>query len=92
MKTYYASDFLYISTLGFAKLSLIYFFYSIHVQRGQRRFALAFALFILAWTFASLAAVAFQCGLPKPWEMLTLHCYSTVSRFNAIPVIWFYAC
>lgn len=82
-KGYYASNFLYILTLGFAKLSLVSFFYSVHHQRGQRRAVLAIGIFILAWTLASLAAVAFQCGLPKPWEVLTLHCYNIVSMARA---------
>ena len=80
-KGYYASDFLYVLTLGFAKLSLVSFFYSVHHQRGQRRAVLAIGIFIIAWTLASLAAVAFQCGLPKPWEVLTLHCYNLVCLF-----------
>lgn len=79
-KGYYASEFLYILTIGFAKLSLVAFFYSVYHQRGQRRAVLAIGIFIFAWTLASIAAVAFQCGLPKPWETLTLHCYNIVSR------------
>ena len=78
-KAYYASEYLYILTIGFAKLSLVSFFYSVHHQRGQRRAVLAIGIFIFAWTLASLATVAFQCGLPKPWEVLTLHCYNIVS-------------
>lgn len=78
-KGYYASNLLYITSLGFAKLSLVTFFYGIHIQRAQRRVVLCFGIFVLAWTLASLAAVAFQCGLPKPWEVLTLHCYNSVS-------------
>ncbi|KAF9729668.1 hypothetical protein PMIN04_011227 [Paraphaeosphaeria minitans] len=85
-KGYYASEFFYILTLGFAKLSLVTFFYSMsHHQRGQRRAVLAISIFILAWTLASLAAVAFQCGLPKPWEVLTLHCHN-------IGVFWIVYC
>ncbi|OAF99950.1 uncharacterized protein CC84DRAFT_1129779 [Paraphaeosphaeria sporulosa] len=85
-KGYYASEFLYILTIGFAKLCLVSFFYSVsHHQRGQRRAVLAIGIFILAWTLASLAAVAFQCGLPKPWEILTLHCYN-------IGVFWIVYC
>ncbi|KAF2438092.1 hypothetical protein P171DRAFT_437174 [Karstenula rhodostoma CBS 690.94] len=84
-KGYYASDFLYILTIGFAKLALVSFFYNVHHQRGQRRAVLAIGIFILAWTLASLVAVAFQCGLPKPWEILTLHCYN-------IGVFWIVYC
>ena len=83
-KTLYASNFFYVLTLGFAKLSLLSFFYSIYHQRGQRRVVLAIGIFILAWTIASLATVAFQCGLPKPWEVLTLHCFNVVSSIVAL--------
>ncbi|KAF2192970.1 hypothetical protein K469DRAFT_652714 [Zopfia rhizophila CBS 207.26] len=76
-RSYYASDFFYISSICFAKLSLIAFFYGIGIKQTQRRIVKGFGVFILLWTFASLIAVAFQCGLPRPWEMLTLHCYNT---------------
>jgi hypothetical protein len=83
MKGYYASNFLYIAALGFAKLALVTFFYHIHkVQQTHRRFVLGFGVFILVWTLASLVAVAFQCGLPRPWEVLTLHCYHSVSGYR----------
>ncbi|KAJ4299040.1 hypothetical protein N0V90_004284 [Kalmusia sp. IMI 367209] len=77
MKGYYASDFLYVSSLCFAKLSLMSLFYGVLHKPGQRRLVLGIGIFILAWTLASLAAVAFQCGLPRPWEILTLHCFNT---------------
>ncbi|KAF2679767.1 hypothetical protein K458DRAFT_393607 [Lentithecium fluviatile CBS 122367] len=77
MKAYYASNFLYIATIGLAKLSLITFFYRDHNQRNQHRYVLGFGIFVLAWTLISIVAVAFQCGLPKPWEVFTLHCYNS---------------
>jgi hypothetical protein len=79
MKGYYASDFLYISALGFAKLSLVTYFYRIVHHRSQRRMVFGLGIFILVWSCASLAAVAFQCKLPTPWAMMTLDCYNTVS-------------
>ncbi|CAI6331694.1 unnamed protein product [Periconia digitata] len=88
MKAYYASNFLYIASLGFAKLSLVVFFYKIHqVQRTQRRVVLGFGIFILAWTVASLVAIAFQCGLPQPWEMFSLHCYDLGSFWVVFCII-----
>ncbi|KAF2117181.1 hypothetical protein BDV96DRAFT_19997 [Lophiotrema nucula] len=77
MKGYYASDFLYVLSICFAKLSLVAWFYSIGVDTIHRRVVQALGIFILAWTSASLIAVAFQCGLPRPWEILTLHCYNS---------------
>ncbi|KAF2870022.1 hypothetical protein BDV95DRAFT_71621 [Massariosphaeria phaeospora] len=80
MKAYYASDFLYISSLCFVKLSLVACFYKSYMKNtnpAQRRIVLGLGIFIVGWTLASLVAVAFQCGLPRPWEMMTLHCYNS---------------
>ena len=85
-KVYYASELLYVSTLGFSKLSLLSFFYGIYHQRGQRRIVLAIGIFVSVCTLALLATVAFQCGLPKPWEILTLRCFNTVSLAGGLQV------
>ncbi|KAF1829860.1 hypothetical protein BDW02DRAFT_127647 [Decorospora gaudefroyi] len=75
MKGHYASQFLYISAICFAKISILVLFYDIvAVQRWQRRFVIALGLFVIAWSTASLGAVAFQCELPRPWETLTSRC------------------
>ncbi|KAH7127207.1 hypothetical protein B0J11DRAFT_505914 [Dendryphion nanum] len=76
MKAHYASDFLYVLSICFPKLTLVAFFHRIVVQRAERRITQVFGIFIIAWTLASLAAVAFQCSLPRPWEMMTLRCYN----------------
>ncbi|KAF1850267.1 uncharacterized protein K460DRAFT_350343 [Cucurbitaria berberidis CBS 394.84] len=78
MKGYYASEFLYISAICFAKLSLLVLFYNIVVvQRLHRRFVLGFGIFIFVWTISSLLAVGLQCELPRPWEMMTLRCFNS---------------
>jgi hypothetical protein len=74
-KAYYSSDLLYISSICFGKLSLIAFFHGIKINTLQRRLVQVFGAFILVWSTVSLVAVAFQCGLPRPWEVITLHCY-----------------
>lgn len=79
MKAYYASDFLYISSLCFAKLSLIVYFGNIFFQRTHRRVVSAMGVLVGVWSAVSLGAVAFQCQLPKPWEVMTLRCYNRVS-------------
>lgn len=86
MKGYYASDFLYILSLCFAKLSLVAYFYNIVVQRAQRRVVLGIGIFILVWTSASLIAIAFQCKLPSPWAKMTLNCYNSVSCSTFLPI------
>ena len=80
MKGYYASEFLYISAICFAKLSLLVIFLNIvQMQCLYRRSVLGLGFFILAWTIGSLVTIGFQCELPQPWEMMTLRCFNIVS-------------
>jgi hypothetical protein len=79
MKAYYASELLYISSLCFSKLSILVLFYNVVVLRTHRMFVMSFGVCIFVWSLASLAAVAFQCSFPRPWEMMTLRCFNTVS-------------
>jgi hypothetical protein len=80
MKGYYASEFLYISSLCFSKLSLLVLFYTVvAIQRTHRLLVSAFGAFIVIWSIASIVVVAFQCKLPRPWEIMTLQCFNTVS-------------
>jgi len=79
MKGYYASEFNYISSICFSKLSLLVFFYTIVTrQRIHRRLILGFGTFTAVWSVGSLFVIAFQCELPRPWEMMTLRCFNTV--------------
>jgi hypothetical protein len=80
MKGYYASEFLYISSICFSKLSVLVVLYTVvAAQRTYRRLVLGFGAFISAWSVVSIIVVAFQCQLPRPWEMMTLRCFNTVS-------------
>ena len=82
MKVYYASDFLYISSLSFSKLFLIALVYAVvnnRVHRIQPTIVQGLAVLVMLWTLASLSGVAFQCSLPRPWEVLTLRCFNKVS-------------
>lgn len=78
MKGYYASELLYISSLCFSKLSVFVLFYNVVVLRTHRFFILGFGICIFTWSVASVSAAAFQCELPRPWEMMTLRCFNTV--------------
>jgi hypothetical protein len=79
MKGYYASEFLYISSICFSKLSLLVLFYNVvAVRRMHRRLMFGFGTFIVIWSMTSLVVVAFQCELPRPWEMMSLRCFNTV--------------
>lgn len=87
MKGYYASELLYIASLCFAKLSILVLFYNVVVLRTHRIFVFSFGLCIFAWSVASIVAVAFQCDMPRPWEMMTLRCFNTVSALLTVDFI-----
>ena len=40
----------------------------------MHRIYLAVGLFNVAWTIFSVLALAFQCGLPRPWEYTPQRC------------------
>ncbi|KAF2998435.1 hypothetical protein E8E13_000162 [Curvularia kusanoi] len=77
MKGLYASELLYVFSLCFAKLSILVLFYNVVVLRTHRFFVLGFGICIFAWSVASAGATAFQCDMPRPWEMMTLRCFNT---------------
>ncbi|KAG9187526.1 hypothetical protein G6011_05397 [Alternaria panax] len=75
MKGYYASEILYMAAIGFTKLSILVLFYNVvMMQRIIRRIVIAFGILILVWTIASVVTIAFQCELPRPWDMGSLQC------------------
>ncbi|KAH3913856.1 hypothetical protein HBI56_056970 [Parastagonospora nodorum] len=78
MKGNYASDFLYIASLYFSKISLLPFFYTVlPVQRMHQKAIAGFATFVSFWSIASIVAIAFQCQLPTPWESIARRCFDT---------------
>ncbi|KAH7069762.1 hypothetical protein BKA63DRAFT_88512 [Paraphoma chrysanthemicola] len=78
MKGYYASDFLYVTSICFSKLSLLALLYNVvATQRLYRRAILGFGAFVVLWSLTSVFVVAFQCELPRPWESMTLRCFNT---------------
>jgi hypothetical protein len=41
---------------------------------------------VLLWTLASVFAVAFQCGVPRPWDYLAGTCFNPVGKPATQPV------
>jgi hypothetical protein len=85
MKGYYASEILYVAAIGFAKLSLLVLFYNVVImQRIIRRVVIAFGILVIAWTIASVVAIALQCEFPRPWEIVSLRCSNAVSSMRCL--------
>jgi hypothetical protein len=91
MQGYYASEFLYISAICFSKLSILVLFYTVvAVHRMHRRLMLAFGTFVMVWSIASLLVIAFQCELPRPWDVRTLRCFNMVrmAHISSDTIVW----
>lgn len=81
MKGHFASEILYISTICFAKLSILVIFHTIfQKQRTHRRSVLIFGYFILAWSVASGLAVVLRCALPNLLKALSSQSVNAVSH------------
>ncbi|KAH6865733.1 hypothetical protein BKA58DRAFT_320778, partial [Alternaria rosae] len=97
MKGYYSSEIVYIVAIGFAKLSILVIFYNVVVtQRIIRRAVIAFGAVLSVWTVASLIAIAFQCELPQPWQIVGPRCsnsrifwivYCMIDIFTEVAII-----
>jgi len=83
MKGYYVSSFMYIAAIGSVKLSVLVIFYNIlAIQRWARRIVIATGVFVLAWSVASILAIAFQCKMPQPWKMDHSRCSNMVGNLD----------
>ncbi|KAK3329252.1 hypothetical protein B0H66DRAFT_17472 [Apodospora peruviana] len=68
LKAMYASDILFLLSLGFAKLSVCACYVSLIPANDMfhRRWSLAMASVVTLWTIAFSFAAAFRCGI-RPW-------------------------
>jgi hypothetical protein len=78
----YALGLTYIPTLCFAKLSIIALLKLITPDRTHHRMANTTAISIALGAGATELAAAFQCDLPRPWEVTGNRCYERVCYSN----------
>ncbi|KAH7338507.1 hypothetical protein BKA66DRAFT_435277 [Pyrenochaeta sp. MPI-SDFR-AT-0127] len=86
-KAYYAADLLFIITLCFVKLTLVVFFNNISADQFQKRIIMTLGVFCVAASVCMLFAAAFQCGVSRAWEVMTLHCFDQTAFWIAFGVI-----
>ena len=75
----YAGDLLYILSLTFSKISLLILLRLITPVRLQGQFISALGAALLLWGLTALLAAAFQCQVPRVWEILGNQCFHVVS-------------
>ncbi|KAI0403899.1 hypothetical protein F4802DRAFT_275383 [Xylaria palmicola] len=89
MKALYSGDILGILALGVAKISLLVSLLMITPIKWHRTSIHAVGIFIITWVVTAVFSIAFQCPLPKPWDVLDDSCIDirSVRTYNAILTI-----
>lgn len=77
---------LYLLTLSLAKTSTLLLLARLTSVQFHMLLVRSLGAVVLLWTLASVFAVAFQCGLPRPWDYLGGKCFNSVSKATAQPV------
>ncbi|PYH89695.1 hypothetical protein BO71DRAFT_444393 [Aspergillus ellipticus CBS 707.79] len=80
LKSNYAADMLYISSITFAKLSALAFM-AFLLQR-TRNIEWGIIGITVIWAISAELAVAFQCNLPQPWDWIGGRCFDRKTWWN----------
>jgi hypothetical protein len=70
---------LYLLTLSLNKTSTLLLIARLVGVKLHLVFIRVVSAVVLLWTVGSVFAVAFQCGVPRPWESLGGKCFNRVS-------------
>ncbi|KAI9641951.1 hypothetical protein NHQ30_009820 [Ciborinia camelliae] len=83
MKAEYAASLLYITSLFFAKMSIVMFIDELTPIPNERIATKILGLMISLWAITSVFAAAFQCRPPKVWDNITgdSGCFNQVRIF-----------
>ena len=69
-KNYYISNILFLITIYFAKISLVFFIMRLTPVRTTIHICYGLIAGITAWTIATTIALALQCNPPRPWDYI----------------------
>ncbi|KAI4221145.1 MAG: hypothetical protein LQ349_007916 [Xanthoria aureola] len=83
----YASEILYAITLCLAKLAILQ--YLLSLARKPRRTSAVKGCMIatILWTFIAVVSVAFQCPIPRPWELFSPRCFDQSAFWDAFAAV-----
>ncbi|OAA47134.1 hypothetical protein NOR_02770 [Metarhizium rileyi] len=84
LKGEYATDLLYIASLGLAKVSTAVTVTNL-AARTHRSIIYGTAAVVITWAVTGFIVVLFQCQIPAPWDFISRSCI-------ARPVFWKYFC
>ena len=75
----YISDLLYILSLTFSKFAVLLLIHRITPVNVHQLLISGTAVIALLWSLTGLLAAAFQCQVPRTWEVLQEKCFDQVS-------------
>ena len=75
---------LLITSITFAKLSLLAFLRNLTPRKLDRRIGLVIGLVVLLWFITAIFTTAFQCHLPRPWDYSGGRCFQLVGAFASL--------
>ena len=68
-----------ITSVCFAKLSLVAFLRNLTPLAFDRKLSLTIGLLVVTWAATAIVTVAFQCHIPHPWDYVNQSCFNRVS-------------
>ena len=78
LQTAYAGDILYILSLSFSKFAVLLLIHRITPVNAHQLLISGAAVISLLWSLTGLFAAAFQCQVPRIWEILEGKCFGQV--------------
>ncbi|KAK4634790.1 hypothetical protein CLAFUW4_01502 [Fulvia fulva] len=86
-KSFYSSQLLTIVALGFCKCSVACFIIRLTPKTSMKRIMQGILVCSVAWTVASIFALALQCDLASPWSYASGSCNGVWQRVLSIGIV-----
>ena len=81
-KAEYAATILLFLSLGFSKLAIVAFLYSLDPPRLRRKLNYGVGVLVCSWMLCASLVAAFQCRIPRPWDRTFNQCLNRVRYFT----------
>lgn len=78
IQSQYAADLLFIASMCFSKLAIIFFIRYLSPASFDRQFSLGLAIFIVLWTVSGVLVSSFECRVPLTWNYINGKCFHLV--------------
>ncbi|KAI3005131.1 hypothetical protein CBS147346_4459 [Aspergillus niger] len=86
-KALYSSNILYVLALSLAKISVLLLLNKLSVNRWHKKILFWTSGLVGIWTVPVFFTLAFQCGVPEPWDASNGHCINIFAFWAGISPI-----